>query len=69
MTALPAIVFFIYTLPHPWWDSLKRAPEECGLMTTPALTAVQLLELLPQCGLDTKGFSLRELRQKGLSQD
>src|SRR6516162_1768198 len=23
MTALPAIVFFIYTLPHPWWDSLK----------------------------------------------
>ena len=37
-------------------------------MTTSALTAVQLLALLPQCGLDTKGFSLREL-QKGLSQD
>jgi len=40
MTALPAIVFFIYTLPHPWWDSLKLAPSECGLMTTSALTAV-----------------------------
>ena len=37
-------------------------------LSSSSLTALQLLELMPQCGLHTKGFSQREL-QRGLSQD
>jgi hypothetical protein len=52
VTVLPVIAFFIYALPHHWSDSPNIGRGKCGLMTTSALSTVQILELAPACRAD-----------------
>ena len=61
MTALPVIAFFIFAPPHHWSDSLNVGRGKCGLMTTSALSTVQILEFLwSSCGVYVRGDGVRE---------
>jgi len=69
MTALPVIAFFIFAPPHHWSDSLNVGRGKCGLMTTSALSRVQILELLPECPVEFMSETTRGARVDVLDQE